>query len=396
MASLRVRVYNVLFGDAILVTVPDRDPKTRKTTTRHILIDVGNVLSGGGGLDKVFQPAIDDIIAELKGKPLDLYVMTHEHLDHIQGLFHVSSRIYPDGEFETKFAVRFAWLTGSAADDYFDTHPEAKKKKKRFDAAYRRISRYFAASPEKLAEPFRSFLLNNNPRDTSQCVAYLRQLAKRTTYVFRGVKLRGSHPFKEAKFRILAPEEDTSAYYGRFQPMALGAADGVGHEDPITATTNDGELPLPPAGVDAGAFYNLVDMRRRGMSDNLLAIDQAANNSSIVFTLEWRGWRLLFPGDAEIRSWQTMAKANVLEPVHFLKVAHHGSHNGTPDGDILESILPMVPLDNRPRTAVISSCTKTYPGIPHGPTNRKLKARCTLHTTITRPAKPYIDLTFDD
>ena len=51
MDTLRVRAYNVRFGDAILVTVPDRDPATDKTTTRHILIDVGNVLSKEGGDD---------------------------------------------------------------------------------------------------------------------------------------------------------------------------------------------------------------------------------------------------------------------------------------------------------------------------------------------------------
>ena len=41
--KLRVRLYNIRFGDAVLVTVPDNG------TTRHILIDVGNVLVGEGG-----------------------------------------------------------------------------------------------------------------------------------------------------------------------------------------------------------------------------------------------------------------------------------------------------------------------------------------------------------
>src|SRR5206468_9988158 len=53
---LRVRLYNVRFGDAILVTVPDRDPATNVVTKRHILIDVGNVLNKEGGDDTVFKP----------------------------------------------------------------------------------------------------------------------------------------------------------------------------------------------------------------------------------------------------------------------------------------------------------------------------------------------------
>ena len=33
-----------------------------------------------------------------------------------------------------------------------------------------------------------------------------------------------------------------------------------------------------------------------GVFTNALTIDKAKNNTSLVFMLEWRGWRLLFPG----------------------------------------------------------------------------------------------------
>ena len=127
----------------------------------------------------------------------------------------------------------------------------------------------------------------------------------------------------------------------RLQPTALGvdyagsAGRSGGPQPPPMLST-----PLPPPGVDAGAFYNLVDIRRRGYGGNLLNIDRANNNTSLVFALEWRGWRLLFPGDAEHRSWKTMAREKVLKPVHFLKVSHHGSFNGTPDVELLDQIPP--------------------------------------------------------
>ena len=61
--TLRVRVYNVRFGDAILVTVPIAIPPPARSTTRHILIDVGNVpASKEGGDDTVFKPVVDDIL----------------------------------------------------------------------------------------------------------------------------------------------------------------------------------------------------------------------------------------------------------------------------------------------------------------------------------------------
>jgi beta-lactamase superfamily II metal-dependent hydrolase len=101
-----------------------------------------------------------------------------------------------------------------------------------------------------------------------------------------------------------------------------------------------------------------------------------------VFDLDWRGWRLLFAGDAEIRSWRTMAREGALKPVHFLKVSHHGSHNGTPTDEIFDAILPPVPPDDRPRSAVISTWEKTYPGIPHQPTNTRLAERATVRTTL--------------
>ena len=147
--------------------------------------------------------------------------------------------------------------------------------------------------------------------------------------------------------------------------------------------------PLPPAGVDAGAFYDLVDARRTGLHDNLLAIDKAANNTSIVFSLEWRGWKLLFPGDAEQESWRMMDEQGVLEPVHLLKIAHHGSWNGTPQGEILDKILPPTRPDDRKRYAVVSTCLDTYPGVPDDTTENTLRARIDeLHTTLGRSRTP--------
>ena len=151
--TLRVRLYNIRFGDAVLVTVPDNG------TTRHILIDVGNVLSGKGGDDTVFQPVVEAIKAELGGKPLDLYVMTHEHMDHIQGLFFAKEKA------ALELDVDFAWITASAAPDYYDTHPNAKKKKLEALAAYDEIAAYSQAAPDKTLE---GLMLNNNPRSTGE------------------------------------------------------------------------------------------------------------------------------------------------------------------------------------------------------------------------------------
>ena len=61
--------------------------------------------------------------AKLGGKPLDLFVMTHEHLDHVQGFLYAAEKL------NKTIKVKQAWLTGSAAPDYYTTHQRARKQK---------------------------------------------------------------------------------------------------------------------------------------------------------------------------------------------------------------------------------------------------------------------------
>ena len=399
--TLVVRMYNIHFGDAILVTVPDKNPATGRTTTRRILIDVGNAPkvagTGEGGDDAVFKGVMADILDQLDGEPLDLYVLTHEHLDHAQGLFFASTEL-PELDLANRLKVRHVWLTASAHPDYYDPvkgkFPDAVKKKLEVDTMYRRVAALMAAQPTATTKDLVKLLANNDPTKTTQCVEFLRQLnPSKTQYLFRGARLRGTHNFQEARLSIWAPEEDTSTYYGRFLPLDAGAVPRP------TAAANNRRMPpsadpLPPPGVDVGAFLGLLQARRGGAVDNLLEIDKASNNTSIVFALEWRGWRLVFSGDAEIRSWKTMNQKGVLKPVHFLKVSHHGSHNGTPADDIFDAILPANPPDARPRHAVISTWEDTYPGIPDPPTSSRLAERATVHSTLDRRSDLFYEVTF--
>ncbi len=383
MSALRVRAYNVRFGDAILVTVPDRDG--RWEVNRHILIDVGNVLSGRGGDESVFEPVLADIRAQLGDKPVDLYIMTHEHLDHVKGLLHATIHL------KYKLRARYAWLTASAEEGYYDRFPEAREKRQRLLASYDAIAAHVAARPAVATPGLRALLANNNPRDTADCVAHLRNVApaNRTTYVYRGCNLRGRHPFTEATFAIWAPEQDTSEYYGRFRPVAL-AFGPAGLAGRSTMPVN----PMPPAGVDAGTFYDLVEARRHGWADNLLTIDQAANNTSVVFCLRWRDWCLLFAGDAEQRSWKTMDHNGVLGAVDFLKVGHHGSENGTPRAELLDKLFPLPNPDGRQRRALICTCADCYHGVPHKETQHELARRCVVSSVESVGDGEFVDIEF--
>jgi hypothetical protein len=411
---LTVRLYNVRFGDGILISVPDREADG-SARMRHILIDVGNAASKAGGENRVFAPAFENILEVLDGQPLDLYVMSHEHMDHVQGPLWAAKNHFSDGELTRRLDVQHLWMPASAAPDYYDSHHEAKKQLDMASAAYQGVQRSASAAVEAVPDGIAAMLRNNDRflparglqlgshARTADCVDFIRSLAPegRRHYVHRSVgeprngtppfDLSGAHPFRDAELEIWAPEEDSSEYYGRFRPVALGAAPGMAGGDAA------GAIATPPPGVDAGAFYNLVAMRQGGNIENLLAIDKAANNSSIVFCLKWRGWHLLFPGDAELRSWKEMDKQNTLQPIHFLKVGHHGSHNGTPHADLLTKLFPMPDSGDRDRLAAVSTFENTYSGIPDTATFDELENdfACPMFTTLDENDGDALVLEFD-
>ena len=160
MSDLVVRLYNVRFGDAVLVMIPEKSGG--HDVVRTILFDFGNALSEEGGVDAVFEPVIDDLKTTLGGKKLDLFVMTHEHLDHVQGFFYAKEKL------KKSIKARQVWLTGSADPTYYDDHPEAKKELKAAYAAYRAAKVRLNALPE--VSFFTSVLMANNDVRTTKNV----------------------------------------------------------------------------------------------------------------------------------------------------------------------------------------------------------------------------------
>jgi beta-lactamase superfamily II metal-dependent hydrolase len=384
MDKLRIRSYNVGFGDAILISVPD-STEEGEPLLRHILIDVGSVkekkvdrVRGEEGDRKGtlhFEPVIQDIQKILNGKPLDLYIMTHEHMDHVKGLYYGAKELEPPLE----LSADYVWLTASAETGYYDRFTNAKKKHLEMLKEFEQIEKFtmaLQAVGEPLPPGIESILLNNNPRSTKKCVDYLKTLSpEHTTYIYRGCDLSGSHPFREATFDIWAPEQDTSVYYGWFRPMALGFSFGGGDGSKESDAPSAMKEPVAPENVDPVGFKKLVDSLRHGYVGNLLAIDKAANNTSIVFCLNWRGWKLLFSGDAEVRSWKTMNKEEVIKPIDFFKISHHGSLNGVPTPEIMDAMFSGNQGCDRKPKALLSTYPGVYNDVPDDTTTELLNKR---------------------
>lgn len=387
MSALTVRAYNVGFGDALLVSVPEREDGVEGETTRHLLIDVGNLLAGDGNADEVFAAVVAEI-AERVGGTVDLYVMTHEHLDHVQGLLAAARA-------GVELKARHAWLTGSAHPDYYDTHPGARRRRLEMQLALEDVVRLRGAEPDEELDA----LVRNNSTvlppgslglSTADHVDHVRRIADagRTHYVDRTTPLAGTHPFREARLRVLAPEEDTSSYYRR-----RGGALTARSSDSTAAVAPRPPLEAPPVGVSPGAFFDLLTARRGSARARVMEIDAANNNTSLVLELEWRGWRLLFPGDAELTSWKRMHREGLLRPVHFVKVSHHGSHNGTED-ELLDEVLPPEPPDDRDRHALVSTHDGDWATVPDADTLALYAARCRLHDTRSVPRGSAVELVF--
>ena len=123
MTDLVIRVYDVRFGDAVLVTIPDKE--SRQGGRADHPVRLRQCARHRGRQGRRPRAVIDDIIARLKGKPLDLYVMTHEHLDHVQGMLHASENLHK------AIRARQVWLTGSADPDYYKTHERPRSRRSR-------------------------------------------------------------------------------------------------------------------------------------------------------------------------------------------------------------------------------------------------------------------------
>jgi hypothetical protein len=384
--NLRIRIYNVLFGDAILLTIPEVD-KDGLEINVNVLIDVGNALAGEAGRDEVLKPVLENIRDELDGRPIDLYIMTHEHMDHVQGLLHGAKKL------GIEFKAKNVWMTASSEGPaYYNRFPKAKQKRLAALAAYENVAAFLAKSAAPVPLSIQALLDINNPRATKDCVKHIseRGLAgAKPLYVHRTTDIAGRHPFNRTKVRLLAPEEDTSIYYGTLPPRTLGAA-----LKGVVPVSLNGKAITPPAGISAGHFFDLVEFRSSGMAANLRTIDKAANNSSVAIELEWNGWWLLFPGDAEEKSWELMDRNNLLRPVHFLKISHHGSGNGSPRHQI-DKVLPEdAPADVQQRFAVVSTREGAYSGVPSTDTLNLVASRAHLDNTRTLSEGSWFDVTF--
>ncbi len=321
--KIKIRAYNVRFGDCILVFVETSKGK------KHILFDFGNAPGGSGGRNDVFPQVAEDIEKQTGGT-IDLPVMTHEHLDHMEGF--LSQR-----EVFNRLKIHHVWMPIMSAPDYAKKSPNSKSQKLALESMASLVQRWKAAGRlAALSAPIRSLIDNNILALTNkERIDYVRALARKKSnlhYLYRGASLKGKHSLgSEIKIEVPAPEKDSSIYYARKgKRYWLDAAARLGDETFGWPERGRGRRTGAPRHVAPDEFERLKDEVAEMDWNDILAIDKAANNTSLVVRLTIGGKVLLFSGDAEEESWEQMRARKLLGPVDLLKVAHHGSINGMP------------------------------------------------------------------
>ncbi|MEO1527524.1 MAG: hypothetical protein AAFX06_19010 [Planctomycetota bacterium] len=98
-------------------------------------------------------------------------------------------------------------------------------------------------------------------------------------------------------------------------------------------------------------------------------LDKHINNTSVVLLLEFGGFRMLFPGDAEVAAWQGImsdSKAeSAIENIDLYKVGHHGSNNATPIRSLWEKLIADRDKDNPLHCVLSTQTTKFKDSIPN-------------------------------
>ena len=437
-ASLLVRVYNVGLGDCIYLRVPDLHKEV------HILIDCGNKFESLALLRRRIAELKPDLPDAGGGKKrLDLLVVTHPHEDHHKGF---------EEEFFEGIQIERIWLSPA-----FDRlNPKAQGFHALKDAAQRALHDLSLVALGEMQDEVADLLsLSKKEAVDLLCRGMNRGIAP--LYVTADTPAAQLNLFDDpaVQLKVLGPMGDIDAYY----LGGSGLANTQSEAEPQGMADGYRALFLNPDAVEVRQPGNLstqdFKLLRSRIQANALAIAELAghaeNNLSVVLLLEWHGRRLLFPGDAEWSSkhdiqlkprksnssWNVMwheRRADLNQPLDFLKIGHHGSENATPwapvgpDGkipeinQILDALLPLPGAGEQPVGTAVASTerTKRWVSIPnpallmeigkrvanaqtkydedpsrlHVPRNKPQPQRTDLEAQVAKHPVDYIELTF--
>jgi hypothetical protein len=373
---VRVRTYRHGLGDCHLVTF--RRPGA---TPFHVLIDFG-VVNRTRDPETVMTPVARDIAKECGGV-LDLVIATHQHTDHLSGFKQAAAELAP-----AKLTMKRLWLAWTE-DPGNDLGKQIQDELVKKLAAVRLAVRELVDAGSPAAARIQGTLDFFSPgvagEDTQEILDALQARDGIEVDYHQPGDLLQLPGVPGVRVYVLGPPSDPAALKvtnprkTKHEGYEL-AADAAGFVDAlgVTGDADDEERSQPfaprhrrpEAEMARDEFFqrhyfgdgadpdDRRDLARRKIDTSwleaaeqlALALGDYTNNTSLAlaFELEDTGEVLLFPGDAQIGSWNSWPKlewtvtehgttrtvriGDLLKRTVFYKASHHASHNGTLSG----------------------------------------------------------------
>ena len=370
MTELRIRMYNVGFGDCFLLFIPTDDGE------RTMLLDCGKHMSSTTG--HTVSEAAKDIVKTVSGENgtprIDVVVATHRHYDHISGF---------DLKIWEKVEVGEVWMPWTEEPG----NPAADKIRRNQNRLAKALCRRFGAESTVGRLAFNSLSLSNDGAMAQLRSGFPGQKPPRylpeqdsgvqtfTADVLPGVTVHALGPSHDPD--VIALMDPPAGKYFPDEPdtdrnalLAAGAAAGpatpaaVPFPDLFTRDfrldTTEFKKKYPELAKDAET--ESIDERAEfDMFAAAASLEDAINGTSLVFALDFGHACVLLAGDSEWGTWSVIlddpAARSILGRTRAYKVSHHGSFNGTPS-PFVDELLPHDAI------SLVSLGTDIWPSIP--------------------------------
>lgn len=342
-STATVRMYNVGFGDAYLLTLP------LAGRTHKVLFDCGSLQAGPQPMPEIVQ-AIVAAVTDADGVPrIDVVICTHRHKDHVSGF---TNRLWETVE------VQEVWMPWTEDPDDKDATRIRNAQARLALQLHASLTQKLAASPDDAELLGRQLLAAN---------ALTNESAMRTLHSGFSPAVKAKRSFFPTKtlartiptdalpgvtVHVLGPSRSETVLRNMDPPA------GKGYLQFLDSCRSDGAAPLPfspawmvpldrEAELVGGLLLDDDEKQALAAATDLelaaaVALDAAVNNTSLVLAFEVGQTVLLFPGDAQWGTWEEILKdrawRELLRRTKFYKVGHHASHNATPV-EFVEQIL---------------------------------------------------------
>lgn len=384
---LRIRMYRVGLGDCFLLTF-------YTTPVQHMLIDCG--MFSGSGLDeekedKKLHREIASNIATETGNTLDVVVITHEHMDHVS-IFNSQNDIFekmkfkqvwvgwvedPDNKDARELRERYEGLETALAQALTGLQGLSQMDPEEYTRLHNHVAGVAGftglAADGSISERPRAAIdfVKNKVDKKNLHFGYpgdIWEFAGTKVYVLAppptGAQMRKMERAGASYDRTLALDDNTPEGEIGWYPFTnqwrqpLRKSSGWDAAERVS-TTLDGILARYNEARDA--WRRIDHLELDSAPDLALQMDKYTNNTSLVLAFRFEnGDVVLFPGDAQVGSWDSWFQikkpgfpnvTELLKRTIFYKVGHHGSHNATLKG-ILETmdhsrLVAMIPTNEQ-------------------------------------------------